>query len=79
MHEDIKEKLLQAFPGATIQVQDTSAGHESHNSLTNLAVSVTWNGFEGLSLIKQHRLVHDAIKEELKTTIHALRVKTQTQ
>lgn len=78
MHETIVKKLEETFPGADIRVQDTSAGHESHNSLTNLAVFVSWVGFKDKSLIEQHRLVHDALKEELVTTIHALRVKTQT-
>ena len=77
MHEDIQQKLEQAFPGAIIKVQDTTAGHESHNSLTNLAVYVEWAGFQDKMLIEQHRLVHDALKEELKTTIHALRVTTR--
>lgn len=75
----VQKKLEEKFPGAKVVVQDTSAGHEAHNSLTNLAVHVVWQGFEGKSLIEQHRMVHDAIAQELKTTIHALRVKTSIQ
>ena len=77
MHEDIQQKLEQAFPEAIIKVQDTTAGHESHNSLTNLAVYVEWRGFQEKTLIEQHRMVHDALKEDLKTRIHALRVTTR--
>ena len=52
----VTTKLQDAFPGADIFVQDTSAGHESHNSLTNLAVSVYWKGFEGMPFTQRCKL-----------------------
>jgi len=39
MHEDIVKKLEEKFPGAEVEVVDTSAGHESHNALYNIMVS----------------------------------------
>lgn len=79
MHEDIVKKLEDKFPGADVEVVDTSAGHESHNALYNIMVSVMWSGFEGKTLIEQHQMVHEVLKEELKTKVHALRLKTGSQ
>ena len=79
VHSIVQEKLEAAFPGASVAVMDTSAGHEDHNSMTNLAVTVLWEGFADLSLIDQHKQIHKALAEELKTTIHALRIRSGTQ
>jgi len=76
IHTSVQEKLEAAFPGAAISVVDTSAGHESHNALTNLAVTVLWDGFKDVPLIEQHRQIHKVLEEELKTTLHALRIKS---
>jgi BolA protein len=78
VHATVQEKLEAAFPGASVAVMDTSAGHEDHNDLMNLAVTVLWDGFEGMSLIDQHKKIHKVLKEELKTTIHALRIRSGT-
>jgi len=78
IHATVEQKLAAAFPGATLEVIDTSAGHEKHNHLTNLAVTVLWSGFKDVSLIDQHRRIHEALAEELKTEIHAIRIKSGT-
>jgi len=80
MIEEIKRKLELAFPGSKVEVVDTSAGHEEHNSSgAHMAVLVIWKGFEGKSLIEQHKMVYDVLKEELKEQIHALNVKTKVE
>ena len=44
-----------------------------------MQVTVTSSEFIGLSLIKQHKLVYSALKDELATeAIHALALKTNT-
>lgn len=76
----IKQKLEAAFPGAKVQVADTSAGHETHNSAgAHLAVLIIYKGFTGKSLVEQHQLVYDALKEEMKGQVHALKIKTKTE
>jgi len=77
--EKIKLKLEQAFPDAKIEVTDNSAGHESHNPKgAHIAVHIIYKGFEGKSLIEQHRMINDVLKEELENNIiHALQIKTQ--
>ena len=45
----------------------------------HLQVTVISSEFNGLSLVKQHKLVYSALKEELATeAIHALALKTVT-
>ena len=52
---------------------------ESLNGNDHLQVTVTSSQFNGLSLVKQHKLVYSALKNELASeAIHALALKTQT-
>ena len=76
----IRQKLEAAFPGAKVQVADTSAGHETyHSSGAHLAVVVTYKGFAGKSLVEQHQMVYAVLKEEMKEQVHALKIKTRTE
>ncbi len=76
----IKQKLGSSFPGAKITIADTSAGHEKHNSSgAHIAVLVVYKGFVGKSLVEQHQMVYDALKEEMKEQIHALKIKTKVE
>jgi len=76
----IKQKLEAAFPGAKVQIADTSAGHVTHNSAgAHLAVLIIYKGFAGKSLVEQHQLVYAALKEEMKEQVHALKIKTRTE
>jgi len=45
----------------------------------HLQVTVVASEFNGLSLVKQHKLVYSALREELASeAIHALALKTET-
>ena len=80
MLNHIKQKLEAAFLGAKVQIADTSAGHESHNSSgAHLAVLITYRGFAGKSLVEQHQMVYATLKEEMKDQVHALKIKTRTE
>mgnify|MGYP001571785839 CR=1 FL=1 len=79
MLDRIRQKLETAFPGAKVQVADTSAGHKTHNSSgAHLAVVVACQGFAGKSLVEQHQMVYAVLKEEMKEQVHALKIKTRT-
>ncbi|HLD40262.1 MAG TPA: BolA family protein [Candidatus Nanoarchaeia archaeon] len=76
----IKQKLEAAFPRAKVQIADTSAGHETHNSSgAHLAVLIIYKGFAGKSLVEQHQLVYAALKEEMREQVHALKIKTRSE
>ena len=69
---EIEKLLREAFPTATIQVDDL-AGDRNHYSAV-----VTAQEFQGLTRIKQHQLVYSALKNELASeSIHALALKTE--
>ena len=70
---DTLETLLrQAFPDASeLSVEDRTGGGD------HFQVTVASAGFDGLSLVEQHRLVYDALAEPLADgSIHELRIKT---
>ena len=70
---EIEKLLKDAFPTATIQVEDL-AGDKNHYSAV-----ITANEFKGLTRVKQHQLVYSALREELASeAIHALALKTET-
>ncbi|HXV34428.1 MAG TPA: BolA family protein [Gaiellaceae bacterium] len=73
MSERLAGLLRTAFPGASeVDVVDRTGGGDHFH------VTVVDSGFEGLSLLAQHRLVYDALAEPLRDgTIHELRITTR--
>jgi stress-induced morphogen len=67
---ELETKLRNHFPEADIVINDL-AGDDEHYSL-EIASSV----FKGKSKIEQHKLVNQALKGFLGTTLHALMIKT---
>jgi stress-induced morphogen len=68
--DDVKALIEGALPGANVEVIDESGGD-------HLRVQVTASQFEGLSLIEQHRLVKNAVRERSETgELHSLTIKT---
>ena len=68
--EELESIILKSFPEATIEIVDL-AGDEDHYSLT-----VADKSFAGLPLIKQHRMVKEALAEVLVSRLHAITIKT---
>lgn len=75
----IKTKLTNSLKPQHLEVQNEShmhavpAGSESH-----FRVLVVSSQFEGLPLIKRHRLVNEALKHELSSYVHALSIQAKT-
>ena len=71
--EQIKATLEKALPGSTIEMQDLTGGGD------HWQLFIVSPAFEGKGLIEQHRMVNDALKEEMADQrIHALALKTYT-
>ena len=68
----IKNTILQALPAATVEVEDTM-GDGHHFQATVVAPE-----FKGKTLLEQHRIVFDSLREALKEAVHALSLKTYT-
>ncbi|BGP55632.1 hypothetical protein JCM8202_004893 [Rhodotorula sphaerocarpa] len=69
--QQLHSKLLEKLPGAKVAVQDVSGGCGSF-----YAISVEHESFKGLTMIKQHRLVNDLLKDDIKG-MHGLQLKTR--
>ena len=65
--------LQNSFPNAKIKITDT-AGDQDH-----YALEITSNVFKDLPLIKQHRLVKEALAEVLVKELHAISIKTKAE
>jgi len=60
-----------------VEVRDESplhAGHAAAGGGGHYAVRIVSAAFEGLSPVERHRLIHSALGEAVKTTIHALAI-----
>ncbi|KAJ7591389.1 bola protein [Mycena floridula] len=66
--QHIVNKLTERFSPSRLQVQDVSGGCGSF-----YAVTIASTAFKGLPIVKQHKLVTEALKEEI-AGIHGLQV-----
>ncbi len=71
---DILYKILKdSFLDDEVILVDT-AGDSNHYEVTIIS-----DTFKGLSLIKQHKIVYDAIGEHMGNALHALKINTQSK
>ncbi|KAK3026913.1 hypothetical protein RJ639_041097 [Escallonia herrerae] len=67
----IKAKLQSALEASALEVEDVSYQHAGHAAVkgdpneTHFNVKVVSNRFDGQSLVKRHRMVYDALADEL--------------
>ena len=69
----IRTILLEALPGADVDVQDLT-GTQDHFQATIAAPQ-----FSGKSLVEQHQMVYRALGDSMKAEIHALALKTNAK
>jgi stress-induced morphogen len=69
--ETIRAKLLAAFPGAEVEVRDTTGTGDHY------AATVVTSAFEGQGLVDRHRMVYDALGDAMRADIHALALTTK--
>lgn len=70
--EEIVARIREAIPDAEVTLTDLT-GTEDHWQATIVSAA-----FDGKSSIQRHRMVFDALAEEMKGPIHALTLKTLT-
>ncbi|KAG1651598.1 hypothetical protein FOA52_006950 [Chlamydomonas sp. UWO 241] len=70
--ESVKAKLTESLQASEVTVVDTSSGCGS-----SFDVTVVSSLFEGKMLLARHRMINEALKEEMKD-IHALSIKAVT-
>ena len=77
--EMIRQRLTAALEPESLDIEDDSASHAGHASAGgggHFNVIIVREKFNGLNLIKRHRLVYDAVADIMNTEIHALSMKT---
>ena len=75
--DTIRSKLEAALEPESLEITDDSARHAGHREAAgrfHLKVVAVARRFEGLSAIQRHRLVYEALAEELSGPVHALNV-----
>lgn len=70
--DDIIAKIRAALPDAEVELEDLTGTHDHWKAI------IVSPAFEGLPLMKRHRLVYAALAEEMKGPIHALTLETLT-
>ena len=70
--DDLLKIIEESFPESDIEIKDL-AGDDNHFSVT-----IRSKKFIGLSRIKQHKMVYEALGNLMKHEIHALSMKTLT-
>jgi BolA protein len=82
----IRDKLTAAFAPARLVIENDSHKHahhlaargEANTGETHFTVTIISQAFAGRSRIDRHRLVNEALAEELAGPVHALAVKAAT-
>ena len=68
--EQIETLIREALPGATVTIQDLRGDGDHY------AAHVVYDGFRGLSRVKQHQMVYKALKGNMGEALHALALQT---
>jgi BolA protein len=75
------EKLTRALAPVELEIGDDSELHRGHKGASgggHYSVRIVAEAFEGRSLVARHRLVYEALAEEMKGDVHALALRTLT-
>ncbi len=82
--DHLKQKLMQTLNAVSVEIVDNSWQHRGHagntsgfEDGTHLQIAIVSERFRDLSLLDRHRLVHQILKDEMATRIHALTLNTQ--
>ena len=70
--DEIVRLIKKRLPDATVEIRDL-AGDGDHYSATVVAEE-----FRGMTRVKQHQLVYDALEGKMGGTLHALALQTST-
>ena len=80
----IRQKLETELEPMVLEIEDVSHQHAGHAAMqdqakeTHFNVNIVSAKFEGLSLVKRHRLVYELLDAELQSGLHALSITVKT-
>ena len=75
----IRARLTEAFRPASLDVVDESHLHKGHaghrpEGESHFRVRISAEAFRGASRVAAHRMVYDALKDEIAGGVHALAI-----
>ena len=81
--EDIRKILQKVFDAEFVEVIDVSSAHAGHAEAKksgggHYEVVIVSEKFVGKKLLERHRMVYAALGKELKSAIHALKIRAMT-
>jgi stress-induced morphogen len=75
----IEEKLRERLAPSVLEVINESSMHNvPPGAESHFKVVVVSSAFEGKSLVDRHRLVYEALGDDMRTAIHALTITSRT-
>ncbi len=78
MQQLIHDKLVQALEPSALEVQNESHKHGGPATESHFKVVVVAERFEGVPLVKRHRMVNAELAAELAGSVHALSIHAYT-
>ena len=80
IQSDIETKLAEGINPLHLEVVNESSNHNvPAGSESHFKVVIVSNDFDGLMLIKRHRMINEILADELQNKIHALALHTYTE
>ena len=85
MLKKIKNELTTNIPDSEIEIADTSNAHANHYETLNqsipshLTIKVISDKFQGMNLVKRHRLINNIMQPYFNQGLHALQIVAQTK
>lgn len=80
--QQIEERLRAALHPQRLEIKDESAKHAGHAGARDggghYDLTIVCAEFTGKSLLQRHRLVYDALGENMRKDIHALSIRALT-
>jgi BolA protein len=78
----IRATLTEAFSPVALEVVDESERHKGHvgarpGGETHFRVRITAEAFRGKGRVQSHRLVYEALADEIRAGIHALAIEAK--
>ena len=69
---EIETLIKAALPDAQVRIDDLRGDGDHYSAL------IVSSAFEGLTRVKQHKLVYDALEGRMGVELHALSIQTKT-
>ena len=77
----LEARLTEALQPQSVHIDDDSAAHAGHAGAaagSHYTVTIVAACFAGKARVARHRLVYDALAEEMRRGVHALAIQTYT-